>query len=64
MSDLVPFVLDEEVQRIKSEISSRNVPVIFDGAIHDGETLAILVRFISDDCCICRLQLLARLMSG
>ena len=49
MSDLIPFVLKEEQQRIKQEISSKGVSVIFDGTSGLGEALAVVVRFVSDD---------------
>lgn len=47
MSDLIPFTLQQEQQKIQNEISGRDVSVIFDGTTCQGETLAILLRFIS-----------------
>ena len=68
MSDLIPFVLKEEQQRIKQEISSKYVSVIFDGTSRLGEALAVVLRFISDDWTIeqrlVRVQLLAKSLSG
>ena len=46
MLDLISFVLREEQQRIKQEIS---VSVIFGGTSILGEALAVMLRFISDD---------------
>ena len=68
MTDLIPFVLSEEQQRIMQEISSKCVSAIFDGTSRLGEALAIVLRFISDDWTIeqrlVRVQLLAKSLSG
>ena len=48
MSDLVPFILSEEVERIKNEIDKRHVSITFDGTSRLGEALVIVVRFIDD----------------
>ena len=64
---IIPFVLKEEQQRIKQEISSKSVSVIFDGTSRLGEALAVVVRFVSDDWTIeqrlLRVQLLAKSLS-
>ena len=61
-------MLKEEQQRIKQEISSKSVSVIFDGTSRLGEALAVVVRFVSDDWTIeqrlLRVQLLAKSLSG
>ena len=68
LSDLIPFVLREEQQKIKQEISSEYVSVIFDGTSRLGEALAVVLRFISVDWTIdqrlIRVQLLAKSLSG
>ena len=48
MFDLIPFILNEEVAQIKSEINGKFVGVIFDGTTHICEALAVVIRFISD----------------
>lgn len=48
MSNLIPFILSEEVQRLKSEIKDKPISVIFDGTCRLGEALAIIVRYVSD----------------
>ena len=48
MFDLIPFILNEEVAQIKSEINSKFVGVIFDGTTHICEAFAVVIRFISD----------------
>ena len=47
MSDLIPFTLSEELQRIESDISSKYVSVILDGTTRLGEALAIVVSNIT-----------------
>lgn len=44
MSDLVPFIVSEEVEHIKNEIDKRHVSITFDGTSRLGEA----VRFIDD----------------
>ena len=46
MSDLIPFVLNEERRQIKTEIVRLPVAVIFDGTSHLGDALAIILRFV------------------
>ena len=60
--------LKEKQQRIKREISSEFVSVIFDGTSRLGEALAVVVRFVGVDWTIqqrlVRVQLLAKSLSG
>ena len=46
MSDLIPFVQQEEEKRVKEEIKGRKVSVVFDGASRLGEAMAIILRFV------------------
>lgn len=48
MSQLVPFVLEEEYKSISKEILGKELPIIFDGTTRDGEALAVLARFVQD----------------
>ena len=68
MSDLIPFVQQEEQRRVKEEIKGRKVSVVFDGASRLGEAMAIILRFVDSSWKIhqrlIRLQLLAKSMSG
>ena len=68
MSDLISFVLKEEQQRIKQDISSEFVLVIFDGTSRLGEALSVVVRFVRVDWTIQQrlvcVQLLAKSLSG
>ena len=68
MFDLVPFILNEEVAQIKSEINGKFVGVKFDGTAHICEALAVVIWFISDSWVIRQhligIQLLAKSFSG
>jgi len=68
MSELVPFVLKQEQQQLRAEISGKFVSVIFDGTTRLGEALAIVLRFISKDWTIeqqlVHLQMLAKSLSS
>ena len=68
LSDLVPFVREQEVAQIRQEIAGRKVSVIFDGTTRLGEALVIVIRFVTDDWQIThrliRLQLLAKSLAG
>ena len=67
LSDLIPFVHQQEVQKISKEIEGKKVLLIFDGTTRMGEAMVILVCFVSDDCIeqqlIC-VQLLAKSLCG
>ena len=45
--DLIPFVMADEVKRIKAEIDSKKLSVIFDGTTRLGKALAIVVHFMT-----------------
>jgi hypothetical protein len=46
LSDLVPFI---QKQHILSELSGRQISIIFDGTCRLGEALCLVVRYISND---------------
>ena len=46
MSQLIPFVLEEEYKSISKEILGKELSIIFDGTTRDGEALAVLARFV------------------
>ena len=68
LRQLIPFILHEEVAKIKREIEGRPVSIIFDGTTHVCEAMVIVLRFIDDDWCIqqrvCRLMLLEKSLTG
>jgi len=42
----VPFILDQEKEKLKNEIANKPLSIIFDGTNRLGELLAVVVRFI------------------
>ena len=68
MADLTPFVLSQEQESIKKEISNKYLSVIFDGTTRLGEAMGIVVRYIDDEWSIqqrlIRLKLLPKSMTG
>ena len=68
MRQLLPFVLAQEIARIKEAISGRPISIIFDGTTHVCEAMVIVVRYLTDDWVIkqdvCRLMLLTKSMTG
>ena len=48
MSDLIPFILSEEMEQIKKEISGKPVSIILDGTSRLGEALLIVLRFLDN----------------
>ena len=49
LRQLTPFILQEELSRIKKEISNRSLSIIFDGTTHVCEAFVVLLRYITDD---------------
>ena len=67
MRDLIPFVHTNEGNKIKEELSGKNVFIIFDDTTRLGEAFAIVQRFILADKIVQRLvklQILAKPMNG
>ena len=69
ISDLIPFVLNEEWRQIKAEIVGLPVAVIFDGTSRLGVALAIILRFVDRSTLtihqrLVRVQLLTKSMTG
>ena len=68
MSDMVPFILSQEKEEIKREITGKYLSVTFDGTSRLGEMFVIVIRFVDPDWCIhqrlIRLQILVKSLSG
>lgn len=67
MYDIIPFVLENEQARIKTEIEGKAMSIIFDGTTRLGEALAVIVCFVDDWKIVQRLvcvQLLVKTMTG
>lgn len=65
---LIPFILQDEMSKMKKDISGKNVAIIYDGTTHVCEALVIVLRYVDDDWVIkqhvCRLMLLAKSITG
>ena len=48
MCDLIPLILHDEYKKTKKEISGQPLSVIFDSTSRMGESLAIVIRFVSE----------------
>ena len=68
MSDMIPFILQQEKEQIKKEISGKALSIIFDGTSRLGEVFVIVARFVQSDWCVQQrmilLQLLVKTMTG
>ena len=67
LRQLIPFVLHEEITKIKQEISGRPVFIIFDGTTHVAEAFVLALRFVDDWIVkqrVGRLMLLAKSLTG
>ena len=66
--DLLPFILQNELDCLKKDINGKYVSVIFDGTTHVCEAMVVVLRFLDKDLNIqqrvSRLMLLAKSMSG
>lgn len=49
LSSMIDVINKEENEKVKKEITGRNVSVIFDGTTHVSEAMNIILRFVSDD---------------
>ena len=50
MSDLIPFILQQEKEQIKKEISGKTISVVFDGTSRLGEVFVIVDDSITTAC--------------
>ena len=68
LRQLIPFIHQEELSRIKREIRQQPLSIIFDGTTHVCEAFVIVLRYLTDDWelkqCVGRLKLLAKSMKG
>ena len=49
MLNLIPFILDNEKSKIKTEIKDKYLSLILDSTSRLGEVLAVVFRYIGDD---------------
>lgn len=52
LRQLIPFILQEELTRIKKEISNQALSIIFDGTTHVCEAFVVVLRYLTDDCSV------------
>ena len=68
LRQLIPFIHQEELSRIKREIRQRPLSIIFDGTTHVCEAFVIVLCYLTDDWllkqCVEWLKLLAKFMMG
>ena len=68
LRQLIPFIHQEELSRIKQEILNQPLSIIFDGTTHVCEAFVVVLRYLTDDWelkqCVGRLKLLAKTMTG
>ncbi len=65
---LIPFILQDEISKLKHDINGRHVAIIFDGTTHVCEAFVIVLSYVDSDWAIkqraCRLMLLAKSITG
>ena len=65
---MIPFILQDEISKLKQDISGRQVAIIFDGTTHVCEAFVIVLRYVDEEFVIqqrvCRLMLLAKSITG
>ena len=67
LRQLIPFILHDEVETLKQEISGRPISIIFDGTTHVAEASVVVLRFIDNWTVVqrvSRLMLLAKSVTG
>lgn len=68
LCQLLPFILHDEMEKLKGKIQGHPVSITFDGTTHVCEAMVILLHFIDDQWTIqqrvCSLKLLAKSVRG
>ena len=68
LRQLITFIHQEELSRIKQEILNQPLSIIFDGTTHVCEAYVVVLRYLTDDWelkqCVGLLKLLAKTMTG
>ena len=67
LRQLIPFIHQEELCRIKQEILNQPLSIIFDGTTHVCEAFVVVLHYLTDDWelkqCVGRLKILAKTMT-
>ena len=68
LRQLIPFIHQEELSRIKQEILNQPLFILFDGTTHVCEAFVVVLHYLTDDLelkqCVGRLKLLAKTTTG
>ena len=46
LRQLIPFILDQELDNLKHQIAGKPISIIFDGTTHVAEAFVVVVRFV------------------
>ena len=49
LRQLIPFILDQELDNLKHSIAGKPVSIIFDGTTHVAEAFVVLVQFVDTE---------------
>ena len=68
LRQLIPFILDQELDNLRHLISGKPISIIFDGTTHVAEAFVVLIRFVDTEWVVCQkvsqLLLLSKSLSG
>ena len=68
LRQLIPFIHQEELSRIKQEILNQPLSIVFDGGTHVCEAFVVVLCYLTDDWklkqCVGRIMRLAKTMTG
>ena len=68
LSEMIPFIRQQEQERLRDEIAGKSISVVFDGTTHVCEALVLVIRFVDEQWCIhqrvAKMMLLAKSMAG
>lgn len=68
LRQLIPFILNRELDSLRHLISGKPISIIFDGTTHVAEAFVVVVRFVDTEWVVCQkvsqLLLLSKSLSG
>ena len=68
LRQLIPFIHQEELSRIKQEILNQPLSIIFEGTTHVCEAFVVVLHYLTDDWelkqCVGQLKLLTKTVTG
>ena len=54
LRQLIPFILDKELDNLRHSISGKPISIIFDGTTHVAEAFVVVVRFVDTEWVVCQ----------